>query len=127
VKHVVEDATAETRTHPVYASAGEQWERWVQNIQDLAVSEAYVSLRRRQMPSLFGLHRVSHSVTRIRTLPVPHPRVAPETLAAVEDTYLARYFTPVAAIEAQRAQPAVITPPRRSGGREPLNADDSNR
>jgi hypothetical protein len=92
VKHVVEDESAEARTHPVFRSTAEQWEAWIQSIQDLGVSEAYVSVRRRSMPSLFRLRRLTHHVTRIRTLPVPRPVVPAELLATVEQEYLRRYF-----------------------------------
>lgn len=92
VKHVVADAEAETRTHPVYSAPPEQWERWIQSIQDLGVSEAYVSVRRRALPRLLGPRPLPHRVTRIQTLPVPQPRVDPQRLATVETTYLSRYF-----------------------------------
>jgi hypothetical protein len=103
VKHVVEDESAEARTHPVYSSAAEQWEHWTQSIQDLAVSEAYLALKRRAMPRLFRSHQMTTRVRRMQTLPVQKPALDAAVLAAVEQEYLRRYFTPQRAVERQLA------------------------
>src|SRR3954465_3798418 len=44
VKHLVEDEAAEDRPHPAYLSLPEQWEPQVQQIQRLAIGEAFIRL-----------------------------------------------------------------------------------
>jgi Helicase HerA, central domain/TraM recognition site of TraD and TraG len=99
VKHVVEDEQAEARTHPVFTSAAEQWERWTQSIQDLPVSEAFVTLKRREMPRPFRLQRVGTRTRLVRMMRVTRPELDVQVLAAVEREYLRRYFTPQAEVE----------------------------
>ncbi len=86
-KHEVADGQAAGRTHPVYYSLPEQWERWVQALTELPRGHAYVKDPRGR-------------VSRIRSLPVPDPRPDPAKLAAVEERYLASCFRPAPAVAA---------------------------
>jgi hypothetical protein len=81
-KHVVEDDKAEERTHPVYLSLPEQWERHVQGIQRLKVGQAYVRLP-------------DDSVHKVSTPTLPRVALDLERLYEVQETYLSRYFEPV--------------------------------
>ena len=91
VKHTVTDSDAAERTHPVFYSLPEQWERQVQALQDLPARQAFV-----RIPDPGGAHAQIH---RIRTKAVPDPVVREAQLAAVEHHYLDRYFRPQAAVE----------------------------
>jgi hypothetical protein len=82
VKHLVEDQNAEERTHPVYSSLPEQWERQVQAIQRLRVGEAFVRL-------------ADDTVHKIRTKTLPKLGNAVVPINEIRQEYLARYFLPV--------------------------------
>jgi hypothetical protein len=118
VKHTVADHAAVDRTHPLFYSLPEQWERVVQQIQDLKPREALI-----KPPSA--------RVTQVRTLAVPDPQVASATVAAVQARYLATYFRDEASIEAELAAINARTRPPttqrfRPLGEQPLpNVDAS--
>jgi hypothetical protein len=105
VKHVVNDESAEDRTHPAYLSLPEQWEHQVQAIQQLRIGEAFVRLQ-------------DDSVHRLRTVTLPKIAVVREKLARIRQAYLERYFVPIAGPAAAPAVPLGLTPPtisRRPG------------
>jgi Helicase HerA, central domain/Type IV secretion-system coupling protein DNA-binding domain len=87
IKHEVSDSEVVDRSHPVFYSLPEQWEAWIQAIQDLRPREAF--LKQQMRPT-----------TKIRTLAMPDPVVDEHKLRAVESTYLARYFRSREEIEA---------------------------
>ena len=90
VKHETPDERAAERGHPVFYSLPEQWERWVQAIQDLKPRQALI-------------HLPAGVVRQFTTIAVPDPQVDEERLAAVETHYLDTLFRPQAAIEAELA------------------------
>lgn len=94
VKHTVSDEQAEDRTHPAYVSLPEQWERHIQAIQRLRIGEAFIRLPDDQ-------------VHRVRTRTLPHISGITHRLAAVQATYLSRYFQSINEIR----QPAVVLAP----------------
>ena len=94
VKHVVEDTTAEERSHPAYLSLQEQWEKQVQAIQQLRVGQAFVRLP-------------DDSVHTVKTELLPRLTVTRQEVQAVREHYLSRYFVPAVA-------PAVAPLPGRS-------------
>jgi TraM recognition site of TraD and TraG len=98
VKHLVADADAAGRTHPVFYHPTEQWETWIQALQDLPLREAF--LTRPRAPAV-----------RIRTLTVPDPAVDADELGHVEEVYLARYFRPQVEAEAALAAAHHPAPP----------------
>jgi hypothetical protein len=67
------------RTHPVFYSLGEQWESWVQAIQDLKTRQAF-------------LRHPNGKIIQFRTLSVPDPAVNRERLTEVEQHYLQTSF-----------------------------------
>ncbi len=93
VKHIVEDAKAEERSHPTYLSLPEQWEKQVQAIQSLSVGEAFIRLP-------------DDSVHTVRTKSLPRVTVPREAVAAVRQRYIERYFEPM-----EGSQPAQVLPP----------------
>lgn len=100
IKHQVEDETAIGRTHPVFYSLAEQWESWVQAIQDLPKRQAFMRLP-------------GGDVTKVRTLPIPDPPVDRAELAEVEAEYQRRYFLPMAEVARSVADPPapeLVTP-----------------
>jgi hypothetical protein len=105
VKHLVEDENAEERTHPMYSSLPEQWERQVQAIQRLRVGEAFVRL-------------ADDSVHKIRTKTLPKLGNA-YAINEIRQEYLTRYFLPVNTqpvhqmTEQQPPQPTIRRRPAR--------------
>lgn len=85
VKHALAGEAA-ARSHPAYFNLLEQWEGWVQAIEDLPSRQAYVK-------------RAGQPAVRIQTLEVVQPPVDAAALRAVEEAYLARYFRPQEEIE----------------------------
>jgi hypothetical protein len=81
VKHVVEDTQAEERTHPVYYGLAEQFEGYTQHLQELK-------------PRHFLLKLPGKAARWGKTLEIKTPSVDTAELAAVEQEYLKRYFTP---------------------------------
>ena len=81
VKHVVANEQAEERTHPVYWSIPETFERWAQALEDLPPRHAFV--------------KVGRTTTRLRTLPVPPPRVTRQELRGLTERYCRHLLTPL--------------------------------
>jgi len=99
VKHLVTDRTARGRTHPQYASLGEQWESWVGAIARLP-------------PRLAYLRRSSGRVIALRTPALPDAVVDPVEREAVEAHFLATLFTAEPVVAAWlAARRGVVTPP----------------
>ncbi len=86
IKHEVTNPWQVEKTHPVFYSLLEQWEGWVQAIQDLRPREAFV-------------RRPNGKVAKIKTLSMPDPRVDRGRLQDIEDHYLDTYFRPQSEIE----------------------------
>jgi hypothetical protein len=86
VKHEATDPQAQDRGHPLFYSLPEQWERWVQALQDLPPQHAFVKLP-------------MAPVTRVRTLPVPDPTVDADRLREVKEHYLRTCFRQQSEIE----------------------------
>jgi hypothetical protein len=74
------------RTAPHYYSRTEQEQLYVQALTELQNAEAFVRLRNK-------------GVYKLRSLTVPNPRIDPGKLAAIQQEYLRRYFTPQQTIE----------------------------
>ena len=117
VKHTVTDNTAAGRTHPVFYSLAEQWEAWVQQIQDL--------------PTRHALMRTpAGAIATVRSLSIPDPVVDRGELAEVEAEYLARYFhprpapaeLPPASAPPQPAPPSTVRKRRLTAGEEVSHA-----
>jgi hypothetical protein len=92
---------------------GEQWERWVQAIQDLKPRHAFI-------------RPAGSQTTHLRTRPVPDPVVSPELMARIEAAYLRRSFTkPAARPPAVVPQPSLLPPARQPAThrRRPLTDD----
>src|SRR3954452_14497553 len=79
VKHTVDDEHAEERTHPSYFSLPEQWEYHVQQIQRLAVGEAFIRL-------------MDDSMHKLRTRQLPALTIPRKQVQNVRQSYLDRYF-----------------------------------
>ncbi len=85
IKHEVTDEAAQERSHPVFESLPEQWQRWAQAIQDLRTGdvhppgEAFIRIRNR-------------GTTKVTAPWVPDPVVDPGKLAEVRQHYLATCF-----------------------------------
>ncbi len=116
VKHLVLDRVARRRTHPQYASLGEQWESWASSLTGIAPRMAY-------------LRRGNGRVIELRTPAVPDPVVDPARREAVEDHYLTTLFTaePVVAAElvAKRGRTSATPATTRRRGRVAQDAGDS--
>ncbi|TAK28852.1 MAG: DUF87 domain-containing protein [Chloroflexota bacterium] len=107
VKHQVADESAVERTHPVFYSLAEQWERFTQELQELRPRHAYVCLyspKRRALPLRLLLKSRSRAVTKVRTPSIPDPEVDEVTLQRVEQTYLELYFRPKHEIEKEMSK-----------------------
>jgi hypothetical protein len=96
VKHQVSNEVAVERSHPLFFGLGEQWESWIQALQDLKPQEAF-------------LKKSDGTVIQMRTLSVKDPKLDEEKLKKVEDSYLTTYFRPKADIERELA--ALRKPP----------------
>lgn len=94
VKHKVEDERQVERTHPVFYSLPEQWERWCQALEALKPREAFVSM---------GKH-----TTKIRTRAVPPIRCSPQALTALKDDYAKRLMRPRNAIQTLIDTPTLV-------------------
>lgn len=79
VKHVVEDETAETRTHPVFVSVQEAYEGWAQALESLKPREAFV--------------RIHGKTVKLRTLTVKH-RIRWEQIEQLRNEYALQLLTP---------------------------------
>jgi ABC-type cobalamin transport system ATPase subunit len=109
IKHEVASEAAQERSHPVYESLDEQWEKWVQAIQDLKTGGSgrpgELFIRLRNQPTI-----------KLTALPMPDPVVDVGKLAEVKTEYLHRYFRTKAAVETQLRQhtePPLVNAPRR--------------
>jgi hypothetical protein len=107
VKHKVEDAQAEERSHPMFYGLSEQFEGYTQHLQELKPRHFLLKLPGK--PARWG-----------KTVGIPTPRVDPAALAAVEQEYLRRYFTPQAVCSQQAASPLAFPAlPGRQQRRQP--------
>lgn len=95
VKHVVEDETAETRTHPVFVSVQEAYETWAQALESLKPREAFV--------------RVKGTTVKLRTTTVKY-RVRWETIDVLRQSYAAQLLTPRSAIPGSQVGTPPIVP-----------------
>lgn len=84
-KHIVEDTQAQGRTHPVFTSMPEQFEKMARELEDLALGHCYVK---------FGT-----SVHRLMTRPYHNPTVTSEQLQPITDRYAEEYLVPLHAQE----------------------------
>lgn len=82
VKHIVEDEAAKERTHPIFTSLPEQFEKKARELEDLPIGHCYTK---------FG-----SQVRRIVTAPYPKPSVTYEQLRAITDEYARRLLIPIA-------------------------------
>ena len=80
IKHAVADPEAMDRTHPVFFSIPETFERWTTALEDLRPREAYV--KRAGVP------------IKLRTLEVPRHKVTRGQLAEIIDYYRQRVLRP---------------------------------
>jgi hypothetical protein len=87
VKHEVSDEHAVERTHPVFYSLMEQWQRFTECLQELPQGHFMLKLR-------------GQKVKAGRSRKLPEPRVDPKELSEVEQEYLHRYFKPKGEIAA---------------------------
>ena len=82
IKHEIADPGAADRGHPLYAPLIEQWEHQIQLLQ--------------RLPNRHLLLRGQDGrIRRLRALAIPDPPGIAAQLAAVEETYLRRYFRPL--------------------------------
>src|SRR4051812_25827207 len=93
VKHVVEDEQAEERSHPAYSSLPEQWEKQIQDIQRLAVGEAFVRL-------------ADDSIHKLRTKTLPQINIGRVQLDLIRRKCVNRYFVPMVSLP----QPVMAAP-----------------
>ncbi len=110
IKHEVADEHALERTHPVFAPLNEQWEAWVQALQDLKPRQAYVKQPTQKLPiwqRLLHRHALPHAI-KITTVPVPDAVIDPAEKARVRDEYLRRYFHPITDLAAPPAPPMLV-------------------
>src|SRR5581483_6520370 len=91
IKHEVKDEVALERTHPTFFSLAEQWEYWVQALQELRPRQAYIAHHTDAWWRRV-LHRPTRRVVKVKTLSVPDPTTDRESLARVEDYYLRTCF-----------------------------------
>ena len=87
VKHVV--AQGEERSHPLFYSLPEQWERLTQELQD-------------QPPRHFMFKTAQGKTIRGKTLDMKNPVVDPNLLKRIQDEYLSRYFVPQETVVAEK-------------------------
>jgi hypothetical protein len=73
----------------------EQWEAWAQDLTDLPTGWCYLKRRHGR-------------AVKVKSLPVPDPRVDPDALAAVEERYLRRCFRPPAPAAATGGAPVPV-------------------
>lgn len=92
IKHEADDAQARATGHPVFESVPEQWARWAQAIEQLDTAG-------RNRPGELFVKQRGQAARKVRSPFVPTPAVAPETMAMVEQRYVATYFQPQHAID----------------------------
>lgn len=80
IKHVVENEEVEQKSHPTYFPLQEQWEKQVQQIQQLRTGEAFVRLP-------------NDSVYRIKTPTLQDIQTNNYRLQKLQEYYLDKYFT----------------------------------
>lgn len=93
VKHMVEDEHAQERTHPVFTSLPEQFEKKARELEDLPTGHCYIK---------FG-----SKVRRILTSPYPRPRITYKELQTITDVYAHRLLEPMPTAE----QPVLTAQP----------------
>jgi len=85
VKHMVEDEHAQERTHPVFTSLPEQFEKTARELEDLPTGHCYTK---------FG-----SKVRRIVTSPYPRPRITYKELQKITDEHAHRFLVPIPTTE----------------------------
>ncbi len=93
VKHMVEDEQAKERTHPVFTSLPEQFEKKARELEDLPTGHCYIKL--------------GSTVKRILTSPFPKPGTTYRELQKITDEYARRLLVPLSA----QPQPIVTAAP----------------
>lgn len=80
VKHNVNDPAQLDRTHPIYFSIPETFERWTKALEDLQPREAYL--------------RRGRQALKLRTATVPASRCSPQQLATITEYYRSTLLQP---------------------------------
>lgn len=104
IGHVEPKTVRHDVNHEESESAGmaEEWETWVQAIEDLTVGEAYVSYHRHvSKAAKHLLHRKPHRVVKVKAIRMPDAKADKDELARIEEYYLKNYFRSKAEIEAE--------------------------
>ncbi len=104
VKHLVEDPDQVERTHPIFSSLPEQWERWTKALEQLAPREAFV--------------KVGTETAKIRTVRFPRANCSPAEVTTVMERYRDSLMTPAAAVMPRVDEP-IAWRPSTSVRREP--------
>jgi hypothetical protein len=83
-------------SNPAYYQLQEEWESWIQAIQNLPERYFYMRRSAQHWPlwyrALRGMAHPKPVVRKLRALPMPDPVVDPGEMAEVEAEYLRRYF-----------------------------------
>jgi len=80
VKHRIEDKTLQDRSHPLFASVQEQFEKTARELERLGRGHCYVQLGSR--------------VRRIVTTPFPKPTISREAFSQITERYAQQYLKP---------------------------------
>ena len=81
VKHRIEDKALQDRSHPLFASVQEQFEKTARELERLGRGHCYVQLGSR--------------VRRIVTTPFPKPAISREAFRGITERYAAQYLKPL--------------------------------
>ncbi|GAC1431806.1 MAG: hypothetical protein NVSMB62_28800 [Acidobacteriaceae bacterium] len=81
VKHMVEDKDAQERSHPVFASIAEQFEKRAHEFENLPRGHCFTK---------FG-----STVRKISTVPFPKPQVTDQAFTLLTERYAQRYLVPI--------------------------------
>lgn len=82
IKHEVSNAEAQNRSHPVFYSLNEQWEKAIQSIQNLKPRTCYVKTQHK-------------TVAYVHTMPIPDHHVSEENLDNIRHSLVKRLGKPV--------------------------------
>ncbi len=94
VKHQIEDKTLQDRSHPLFVSVQEQFEKTARDLERLGRGHCYVQL--------------GSSVRRIFTTPFPKPTISRDAFSQITERYAQRYLKPLV----QEAEDIAVTPDR---------------